>query len=85
MRDATKIGRRACVSAMEAADKIESLFSAIERIADDDALNNSLSGTFSGLAAIGRSIAAELSSRMDHDETTLSQMDRALAETPGAT
>jgi hypothetical protein len=86
MRDALKIGRRACDAAMEASDKMESLFSAIERIADDmaDAHTQADAQTLSGLAGIGRAIATELSTRMDHDETALMRLDRPPEESPGA-
>ncbi|CAG4919284.1 hypothetical protein [Paraburkholderia saeva] len=79
MNDSVKIGRRACDAAMEAADKMESLFSAIERLADDDADK----ATMSGLAGIGRAIATELSTRMDNDETALMRLDRSPGEAPG--
>lgn len=76
MIDSVKIGRRACDAAIEAADKMESLFAAIERLGDDDADGS----TMSGLAGIGRAIAAELSARMDRDETALSRLDQVPAE-----
>lgn len=76
MSNIAKIGRRACDAAMEAADKMESLFAAIERLGDDGAD----SMTMSGLAGIGRAIAAELSARMDRDESTLSRLDQVPAE-----
>lgn len=78
MSNSAKIGRRACDAAMEAADKMESLFAAIERLGDDGADG----ATMSGLAGIGRAIAAELSTRMDRDETALARMDLAPVETP---
>ena len=78
MNDSAKIGRRACDAAMEAADKMESLFAAIERLGDD----SSDSVTMSGLAGIGRAIAEELSARMDRDETALMRLDRAPEEAP---
>ncbi|MFL9859456.1 hypothetical protein PQR72_27615 [Paraburkholderia madseniana] len=76
MANVLQIGRRACDAAMEAADKMESLFAAIERLGDDGAD----SATMSGLAGIGRTIASELSARMDRDETALSRLDQVPAE-----
>jgi hypothetical protein len=76
MSNIAKIGRRACDAAMEAADKMESLFAAIERLGEDDADK----ATMSGLAGIGRAIATELSTRMDRDETALSRLDQVPAE-----
>ena len=84
MDNSAKIGRRACDAAMEAADKMESLFSAIERIADDMADSRTQSGaqTLSGLACIGRAIATQLSTRMEDDETALVRLDRVPEEAP---
>jgi hypothetical protein len=76
MADILKIGRRACDAAMEAANKMESLFAAIERLGDDGAD----APTMSGLAGIGRAIASELAARMDRDETTLTRLDLSPAE-----
>jgi hypothetical protein len=73
MSNIGKIGRRACDAAMEAADKMESLFAAIERLGDDGADSVTMSG-------IGRAIAAELAARMDRDETTLTRLDLSSAE-----